>query len=464
MGKTSITTNSDGTKRALSNRHVQMIAIGGTIGTGLFLGAGSTISKTGPSILIVYALLGLFFFLMMRAIGEMFYSDPSQHTFVSFITKYLGDGAGRFAGWTYWIGLIFVGMAELTAVATYVQYWLPSIPAWLIEISFLVVLTMINLIAARMFGETEFWFAMIKIVAIVAMIVIGIYMAFTAFKTPMGHASFSNLTAGYSMFPKGINNFIAAFPMVFFAFQGIEFVSITIGETKNPQTVVKKAVNETLFRILIFYIGALIIIMNIIPWHTLSANQSPFVQVFKLAGLPAAAAIINFVVLTSASSALNSVLFSAGRHFYQLAVDESERSWLHRGFGLISKNGVPAKAILVSAALVLITPLMSLTHGLTSVFTIVTSVSSDMYIIVYTLSMLAHRKYRASTDFLPDGFKMPAYQITSILTIAFFSIIFITLFFVPGDAMPAIGAIGWTVLFGGWCYLDAKRTVPVIKQ
>lgn len=463
MGKTSITTNSDGTKRALSNRHVQMIAIGGTIGTGLFLGAGSTISKTGPSILIVYALLGIFFFLMMRAIGEMFYSDPSQHTFVSFITKYLGDGAGRFAGWTYWIGLVFVGMAELTAIATYVQYWLPKTPTWLIEITFLVILTMINLIAARMFGETEFWFAMIKIVAIVAMIVIGIYMAFTAFKTPMGHASFSNLTANYSMFPKGINNFIAAFPMVFFAFQGIEFVSITIGETKNPKTVVKKAVNETLLRILIFYIGALIIIMSIIPWQTLSANQSPFVQVFKLAGLPAAAAVINFVVLTSASSALNSVLFSAGRHFYQLAVDEPDNSWLHRSFAAISNNGVPAKAILISATLVLITPLMSLTHGLTSVFTIVTSVSSDMYIIVYTLSMLAHRKYRASTDFLPDGFKMPGYKVTSALTIAFFSIIFITLFFVPGDAIPAFGAIIWTVLFGGWCYFDAKRTIPVVK-
>lgn len=463
MAKTSITTNSDGTKRALSNRHVQMIAIGGTIGTGLFLGAGSTISKTGPSILIVYALLGLFFFLMMRAIGEMFYSDPTQHTFVSFITKYLGDGAGRFAGWTYWIGLVFVGMAELTAVATYVKYWLPNVPAWVIEIGFLVGLTMINLIAARMFGETEFWFAMIKIVAIVAMIVIGVYMALTAFKTPMGHASFSNLTASYSMFPKGISNFIAAFPMVFFAFQGIEFVSITIGETKNPKTVVKKAVNETLFRILIFYIGALIIIMSIIPWPTLSASQSPFVQVFKLAGLPAAAAIINFVVLTSASSALNSVLFSAGRHFYQLAVDEPENSWLHRNFGVISKNGVPAKAILFSAALVLITPLMSLTHGLTSVFTIVTSVSSDMYIIVYTLSMLAHRRYRTSTDFLPDGFKMPAYKVTSVLTIAFFSVIFITLFFVSGDAIPAIGAIVWTVLFGGWCHFDAKRTVPAIK-
>lgn len=460
---TKITTNQDGTKRALSNRHVQLIAIGGTIGTGLFLGAGSTINKTGPSILFVYALLGVFFFLMMRAIGEMFYSDPGQHTFVSFITRYLGPAAGKFTGWTYWIGLIFVGMAEITAVATYVQYWLPGVPAWLIEVGFLGSLTAINLIAARLFGEAEFWFAMIKIVAIVSMILIGIYMAVTGFKTPMGTASFGNLLTGYQLFPKGLGNFVSAFPMVFFAFQGIEFVSITIGETKNPRTVVKKAVNETLFRILIFYIGALVIIMSILPWQTLSADQSPFVQVFKLAGLPAAAAVINFVVLTSAASALNSVIFSAGRHFYQLAIEEQPGSFVNRTFGVISKNGVPARAILFSAVFVLITPLMSLTHQLTAVFTMVTSISSDMYIIVYTMAVLAHRRYRASTDFLPTGFKMPAYRVTSVATIAFFAIIFVTLFFIPGDEIPALGSVIWTLGFGAWCYFDNRHRMLVTK-
>lgn len=462
--KSKITENQDGTMRALSNRHVQMIAIGGTIGTGLFLGSGSTISKTGPSVMLVYVVLGLFFFFMMRGIGEMFYSDPSQHTFVSFISRYLGPTVGHFTGWTYWIGLVFVCMAELTATATYVQYWFPHLPAWLIELAFLGILAGVNLIAARLFGEAEFWFAMIKIVAILAMIFTGIFMMARGSITPLGNASLSNVFNHFTLFPHGIYSFIAAFPMVFFAFQGIEFVSITIGEAKSPHSVIKKAVNETLLRILIFYIGALIVIMGIIPWTSITPDASPFVQVFKLAGFPAAAALINFVVLTSAASALNSCIFSAGRHFYQLATEVPEDSWMHKTFAKISGNGVPAAAIIFSAALVLVTPLMSLTSVLSSVFTIVTGVSSDMYLIVYTLAMVAHRKYRASSDFLPDGFLTPAYKIMSPLTIAFFVVVFFTLFLIPEDIFGAIGAIVWTIVFGGVTYLHQRKLVPSAEQ
>ncbi|KRK88634.1 amino acid permease [Lentilactobacillus sunkii] len=462
--KSKIQENQDGTMRALSNRHVQMIAIGGTIGTGLFLGSGTTISKTGPSVMLIYLVLGLFFFFMMRGIGEMFYSDPSQHTFVSFISKYLGPTVGHFTGWTYWIGLVFVCMAELSATATYIQFWFPHFPAWITEIVFLAILASVNLIAARLFGEAEFWFAMIKIVAILALIFTGIFMMFSHSVTPLGHASVTNIFSNFQLFPHGTVSFISAFPMVFFAFMGIEFVSITIGEAKNPQTVIKKAVNETLIRILIFYIGALTVIMGIIPWSSITPNSSPFVQVLKLAGLPAAAAVINFVVLTSAASSLNSCIFSAGRHFYQLATEVPEDSWMRKTFAKISKNGVPAAAIIFSAGLVLITPLISLTNGLASVFTIVTGISSDMYIIVYTLAMLAHRKYRQSADFLPNGFLMPAYKIMSPLTITFFMVIFASLFFVPEDIIGAIGAIIWTVVFGGATYLHQRRLVPSADQ
>ena len=458
------TTNADGTVRALSNRHVQMIAIGGTIGTGLFLGSGSTISKTGPSVMWVYLVLGFFFFLMMRAIGDMFYADPSQHTFVAFISRYLGPSVGHFTGWTYWIGLIFVCMAELTATATYVKFWLPNVPAWLIEISFLLILAAVNLTAARLFGEAEFWFAMIKIVAIVALIVTGIFMMVGHHPTPLGQASIGNLFHNYQLFPHGMANFISAFPMVFFAFQGIEFVSITIGEAKNPHRVIKKAVNETLLRILLFYIGALIVIMGIIPWTSLSPDSSPFVQVFKLAGYPAAAAIINFVVLTSAASSLNSCLFSAGRHFYQLATEMPATSRMRQWFGTISKSGVPAAAIVLSAVLVLVTPVMSLSAATTAVFTIVTGISSDMYLIVYTLAMVAHRKYRLSNDYLEDGFKMPAYRITSPLTIAFFVLIFASLFFIQADIIGAVGAIVWTLLFGTVTTVHQARLRAVARE
>lgn len=451
--------NEDGTHRSLSNRHVQMIAIGGTIGTGLFLGAGSTIYKTGPSVLWVYLILGVFFFFMMRAIGEMFYSDPTQHTFVAFISRYLGDTLGSLAGWTYWLGLIFLSTAELTAVGTYVKYWFPNFSAWLIELIFLFVLVSINLIAVRFFGEAEFWFAMIKIIAIVALIITGIFMISTNAQTPLGHASLNNIFKNYQLFPKGIFNFITAFPMVFFAFQGIEFISITIGEVKSPHSIIRKAVNETLIRILLFYIGALIVIMGIIPWHALTAEKSPFVQVYQLAGIPAAAAIINFVVLTAAASALNSSIFSAGRHFYQLALEAPKQGRLNKHFARISKNGVPARAIIVSAILVLIAPLMSILKGISEAFTIVTGASSDLYIIVYILALLAHRKYRSSNDFLAKGFLMPAYKITSTTTIIFFVLVFLSLFLIPADIPGAVGAIIWIVVLYSLISISNRKRI-----
>lgn len=457
------TKNEDGTIRSLSNRHVQMIAIGGTIGTGLFLGAGSTIAKTGPSILLVYAIMGIFFFFLMRALGEMFYADSSHHTFVSFISKYLGPSVGQFTGWTYWLGLVFLCMSELTAVATYVQYWLPTLPTWAIQVTFLGLLVGINLTAARFFGETEFWFAMIKISAIVALILTGLFMVITATKTPLGKASFANLTHNYTLLPKGPYSFITAFPMVFFAFEGIEFVTITIGEAKNPKQVIKKAVNETLLRILLFYIGALLVIMTIIPWTSLSSHSSPFVQVFQLAGFATAAGIINFVVLISAASALNSSLFSAGRHFYQLAKESTPDSWLNRHFAKISDQGVPAWGILATAALVLLTPLLGLTNGLSALFTIVTGASSDMYIIVYVLALLAHRRYRQSADFDPNGFKMPFYQLMSPLTISFFIAVFCSLFFVPVDFTGALGAVIWTILFGLFTWIRQRKLFTAIN-
>ena len=453
-------TNADGTKRSLSNRHVQMIALGGTIGTGLFLGASTSITKTGPSIILVYMIIGIFFFLMMRGIGEMLYQDPSQHTFIAFITRYLGQRTGYFAGWTYWIGLICVGMAEITAIASYVQFWFPHLPAWLIQISFLVILTSVNLIAVRIFGEAEFWFAMIKIIAILSMIATGIMMLLTHFKTPTGQVSLDNITTHLSLFPNGIHSFISAFPMVFFAFLGMEFIGITTAETKNPRHVLPKAINEVIYRILIFYIGALIVIMLIYPWQSLSPKQSPFVQVFSLVGLRGAAAVINFVVLTSAASSLNSMIYSSGRHFYQLATESNGRFMRH--FKIISTHGVPAKGILISATLILLAPIISALPIVSNAFSLITSTSSDLYLIVYSLTVVAHYRYRQSADFMPDGFLMPAYKVVDPLLIVFFVVIYISLFFDSTNWLPATLGILWCVLFGFFASRE-RSTVPTVS-
>ena len=439
----------NGMVRGLQNRHVQLIAIAGTIGTGLFLGAGRSLSLTGPSIILVYMLTGAFMYLMMRAIGEMLYMDPDQHTFINFITKYLGKGWGYFSGWSYWVSLVFLGMAEITAVSNYVQLWFPNWPAWQIQIIFLALLSCVNLIAVKVFGEVEFWFGMIKIVTILALIATGIFMVMTNFETPAGHASLTNITNGFQMFPNGWVKFVMAFQMVFFAYQAIEFVGITTSETANPRQVLPKAIKEIPIRIVIFYVGALLAIMAISPWQQLPVNKSPFVTVFQMVGIKWAAGLINFVVLTAAASSLNSTLYSTGRHLYQIAKETPNSKVMNRlKLNSLSRMGIPSRAIIFSAIVVAVSAFINVLPGVSDAFALITASSSGVYIAIYILTMLAHLKYRKSKEFMPDGFVMPAYKVLNPLTIVFFLFVFVCLFLQESTYIGAIGATIWIILFG----------------
>ena len=439
----------NGMVRGLQNRHVQLIAIAGTIGTGLFLGAGRSLSLTGPSIILVYMLTGAFMYLMMRAIGEMLYMDPDQHTFINFITKYLGKGWGYFSGWSYWVSLVFLGMAEITAVSNYVQLWFPNWPAWQIQIIFLALLSCVNLIAVKVFGEVEFWFGMIKIVTILALIATGIFMVTTNFETPAGHASLTNITSGFQMFPNGWVKFVMAFQMVFFAYQAIEFVGITTSETANPRQVLPKAIKEIPIRIVIFYVGALLAIMAIFPWQQLPVNKSPFVTVFQMVGIKWAAGLINFVVLTAAASSLNSTLYSTGRHLYQIAKETPNSKVMNRlKLNSLSRMGIPSRAIIFSAIVVAVSAFINVLPGVSDAFALITASSSGVYIAIYILTMFAHLKYRKSKEFMPDGFVMPAYKVLNPLTIVFFLFVFVCLFLQESTYIGAIGATIWIILFG----------------
>ena len=439
----------NGMVRGLQNRHVQLIAIAGTIGTGLFLGAGRSLSLTGPSIILVYMLTGAFMYLMMRAIGEMLYMDPDQHTFINFITKYIGKGWGYFSGWSYWVSLVFLGMAEITAVSNYVQLWFPNWPAWQIQIIFLALLSCVNLIAVKVFGEVEFWFGMIKIVTILALIATGIFMVTTNFETPAGHASLTNITSGFQMFPNGWVKFVMAFQMVFFAYQAIEFVGITTSETANPRQVLPKAIKEIPIRIVIFYVGALVAIMAIFPWQQLPVNKSPFVTVFQMVGIKWAAGLINFVVLTAAASSLNSTLYSTGRHLYQIAKETPNSKVMNRlKLNSLSRMGIPSRAIIFSAIVVAVSAFINVLPGVSDAFALITASSSGVYIAIYILTMLAHLKYRKSKEFMPDGFIMPAYKVLNPLTIVFFLFVFVCLFLQESTYIGAIGATIWIILFG----------------
>ncbi|CAI8901198.1 D-serine/alanine/glycine/:H(+)symporter [Brevibacillus sp. IT-7CA2] len=411
-------------ERGLKNRHVQLIAIGGAIGTGLFLGAGKSIHLAGPSILFAYLITGIICFLIMRSLGELLLSNLDYHSFVDFVKDYLGNMAAFVTGWTYWFCWISIAMADLTAVGLYTQYWFPEIPQWMPGLIALVILLIMNLATVKLFGEMEFWFALVKVIAILALIFVGIFMIIKGFSTNAGASSFTNLWSHGGMFPNGFNGFLLSFQMVVFAFVGIELVGLTAGETEDPKRVIPKAINQIPIRILIFYVGALIVIMSIYPWNAINPLESPFVQVFAAIGIAAAAGIVNFVVLTSAASACNSAIFSTSRMVYSLAKEKNAPVPLTK----LTANKVPANALFFSSVVILIAVVLNYVMP-EGVFTLITSVSTVCFIFIWGITVICHLKYRKTRPDLAkaNSFKMPLYPFANYLILAFLAFILVVL-------------------------------------
>ncbi|MCY9015022.1 amino acid permease [Bacillus inaquosorum] len=411
-------------ERGLKNRHIQLIAIGGAIGTGLFLGSGKSIHFAGPSILFAYMITGIICFLIMRSLGELLLSNLNYHSFVDFVQDYLGDMAAFITGWTYWFCWISIAMADLTAVGLYTQYWLPGVPQWVPGLIALIILLIMNLVTVKLFGELEFWFALIKVIAILALIVIGLVMIFKGFSTSSGVSSFTNLWSHGGMFPNGMHGFILSFQMVVFAFVGIELVGLTAGETENPEKVIPKAINNIPVRVLLFYIGALLVIMSIYPWDVVNPSESPFVQVFVAVGIVGAASIINFVVLTSAASACNSAVFSTSRMVYSLAKDNNAPESMAK----LTPRKVPRNALFFSAIVILIGVTLNyiMPEG---VFTLITSISTLCFIYIWGITVICHMKYRKTRPELAktNKFKLPLYPFTNYLILAFLAFILVVL-------------------------------------
>ena len=411
-------------KRGLKNRHVQLLAIGGAIGTGLFLGSGRSISLAGPSILLTYMITGIICFFIMRALGELLLSNLNHHSFIDFVEEYLGDRAAFITGWTYWFCWLSLAMADLTAVGLYMQYWIPWMPQWIPALVVLTVLLVMNLTAVKHFGEMEFWFALIKVIAIVSLIIIGLIMILTGFTTNAGAAAFDNLWNYGGWFPNGTMGFILSFQMVVFAFTGIELVGLTAGETENPEKVIPMAINNIPLRIILFYIGSLAIIMSIYPWIAVDPNSSPFVAVFNAVGILAAASIVNFVVLTSAASATNSGIFSTSRMIYALSKRGHAPSRMKR----LTNHAVPYQATLFSAAALLFTVVLNYVMP-ESVFIMITSISTFCFIYIWAIIVICHLKYRKTNPELAkqSTFRMPLYPFMNYLILAFFVFILVVL-------------------------------------
>lgn len=430
-------------ERGLKSRHVQLIAIGGTIGTGLFLGSGQTIQLAGPSIILGYLLVGIACFLLMRALGELLLSNLGYRSFVDFVSEYLGDRVGFVIGWTYWICWITIAMAELTAVGIYFRFWFPSLPQWVPGLVFLVILLLLNLTTVGAFGEVEFWFALIKVLAIIVLIIVGAWLVIINFKTPFGHAGFSNLTQYGGFFPKGGSGFLLSLQMTVFSFIGIEMVGMTAAETQDPENVIPKAVNNIPLRIIIFYVGAMIAIMVIYPWTAVNADQSPFVMVFKAIGIPAAAGIVNFVVITAAASACNSSLFITGRMLASLTKDA--RHPATRKLSLLSKHHVPGNAIGFSSIVIAIT--IGLNYFIPDyVFTLVSSVATTCFLLIWASVVLTHLKYRKTESGRKSTFKMPGAPVTDYLILVLLAVVTIVLCFRWDTGIALLLSLAWFIV------------------
>ncbi|QQE79621.1 amino acid permease [Alicyclobacillus sp. SO9] len=446
-------------RRDLKNRHIQLIALGGAIGTGLFYGSATTIKMVGPGITVSYLLGGLIIFFIMRALGEMSVDEPVSGSFSHYAYRHWGGFPGFLAGWNYWLNYIIVAMAELTAVGAYVQFWWHSAPAWLSALIFWVFITLVNLANVKAYGEFEFWFALIKVVAIIAMILLGLVLVFMRTSHGGTVAGVNNLWIHGGFFPHGSKGFLQSLVVVMFSFGGIELIGITAGEAHQPEKSIPRAINQVIWRILIFYVGALAVILMIYPWNAVGSSGSPFVEIFKNIGIPAAAFILNIVVLTAALSTFNSGLYSNGRMLHGLAVQGNAPKTFLR----LCPNGSPVTGILVSAGCIALTVLLNyLFPG--KAFMYLISAATIAAIINWTMILLTQLFFRkgkgeATRDLL---FKMPFYPASSYVSLAFLALVVVVMAFMSDMRMALYIAPIWIVFL--FIAYRIKTSVNTNKQ
>ncbi len=423
-------------KRGLTNRHIQLIALGGSIGTGLFLGIGPAAVLAGPSVILGYAIAGIIAFFIMRQLGEMVVEEPVSGSFSHFAYKYCGSFAGFASGWNYWILYILVSMAELTAIGVYVQFWWPEIPLWASSLFFFLVINALNFASVKVYGETEFWFSIIKVVAIIAMILFGTYLLISG--TGGEHATIHNLYNDGGFFPKGFfektasggfQGLLSAMALIMFSFGGLELIGITAAEAENPEKNIPKATNQVIYRILIFYVGALVILFALSPWRQITTDSSPFVMVFqnlngmefelfgkKIFFTSLIANVLNLIVLTAALSVYNSSVYSNSRMLYGLADQDSAPKFLKK----LNKQSVPINAILISSCFAAICILINKVIP-KEAFSILMSLVVSCLVINWVMISYTHLKFRRSKDKENTKTKFPSlfYPISNYICFVF---------------------------------------------
>lgn len=441
-------------KRGLKNRHIQLIALGGAVGTGLFLGSASVIQSAGPGVILGYAIAGFIAFLIMRQLGEMVVEEPVAGSFSHFAYKYWGNFAGFASGWNYWVLYVLVAMAELTAVGKYIQFWYPDIPTWMSAAVFFVLINAINLTNVKVFGEMEFWFAIIKVVAVVAMILFGCWLLFSGTGGPQ--ASVRNLWEQGGFLPNGFSGLIMMMAIIMFSFGGLELVGITAAEADNPETSIPKATNQVIYRILIFYIGSLTVLLSLMPWTRVTSDTSPFVLIFHELGDALVANALNVVILTAALSVYNSCVYCNSRMLFGLAQQGNAPKALLK----VDSRGVPVISILFSAIATALCVLLNyLMPG--EAFGLLMALVVSALVINWAMISLAHMKFRRKKDQQGVTTRFPAllYPLGNWICLLFLAGILVLMAMTPGMAISVWLIPVWVLILaaGYWIKNRTQR-------
>ncbi|MEQ9925042.1 proline-specific permease ProY [Pectobacterium brasiliense] len=410
-------------KRGLSTRHIRFIALGSAIGTGLFYGSASAIQMAGPSVLLAYLIGGVVAYIIMRALGEMSVHNPQSSSFSRYAQDYLGPLAGYITGWTYCFEMLIVAIADVTAFGIYMGVWFPAVPHWVWVLSVVLIIGAINLMNVKAFGELEFWLSFFKVATIIIMIAAGIGIIIWGIGNGGGPTGIHNLWSNGGFFSNGVMGMILSLQLVMFAYGGVEIIGITAGEAKDPQKSIPRAINSVPWRILVFYVGTLFVIMSIYPWNQVGTNGSPFVLTFQHMGITAAAGILNFVVITASLSAINSDVFGVGRMLHGMA----EQGHAPKVFSRISKRGIPwVTVVVMMMALLVAVYLNYIMPG--KVFLVIASLATFATVWVWIMILFSQIAFRRRLS--PDEVKALAFPLRGGIVTSVFGIVF--LFFIIG--------------------------------